>query len=216
MNLIDTYAKIKGIKTALKKEDYSNAYVLIEKMEDKLKEQINIETAKAKGGMTEKERYLMAKKIIKGVEETCPAFKGAWFENGLQCICNSFYGVVLNDKIEGLPEVPEDVKKFKMENAFKTSKDFPIDFKFDFKEIKQTLKIAKSLLKEAKMNKSSIVDIDEGVYELANKNVNIENLYNVLVLIGDVTEVDSDDSNVVSPIYLYSKKGKAILLPLRK
>ena len=99
--------------------DNSRLFELKKYLQDVLSEQI----AKEKGGQTEKNRFTVAKKYIANSIKinTNKSFHGIWYNDNkeYQYISNSHSAFKLISHIEGLPELPDDIQKPKIEEVFK-------------------------------------------------------------------------------------------------
>jgi len=210
MKLIDIYAEVTNM--VKDRENYFEFKKTSENLLKKLNEAINIESANAKGGNTEKMRYKAAKdSLSKDLHR--PALTGSWEEFDKQCFCNGFMGFMLTDKVEGLPTIPTNIEPLNLTAIFSDISRTPkFEIEFDIKEIKKNLDMAKALSKGPK----TITSVKEGIFEIGNKYTNIQYVYNALVVLGEKVTVYSDDKSTVSPVFLSSEKGRAIVLPIRK
>lgn len=209
MKLTSIYAEV--LKMTELKENHLEFEKTSKNLLKKLMEEINLESANAKGGNSAKLRYKAGKDSL-SKDTYRPALCGTWEENGYQCICNGFTGYMLSDKIEGLPVIPENSIPMKLSEIFKDMDKTPtFEIKLDIKDVKKKLDLAKAL-----KGKKKLTAIDEGIYHIGNKNVDVEYLYNTMLLIGEDAEILSNENNDISAIYFVSGKGKGILLPLRK
>lgn len=153
-------------------------------LEDLLKQYITEETVKQKGGNKEKQRLLAARRYLKESEKINmgrPALHGSWMIDGKQYMSNGLSGIELVSIIEGLKEIPKDIKPFKLLDVInctdKTSK-----IKVDTPDI-TALKIQlKNATAEAKAKKVKINKIKLGLIKVGNSIINLKLLLDTIAM----------------------------------
>jgi hypothetical protein len=162
--------------------------------------------------ITEKLRFSVAKKYCISQDYSRPQLMGTWEEKGYQSMCNGQIGFMLKDKIEGLPICTDPTRKFTLDSIIDIAEVNKINVSLDITEIKKQLDMATEVAKKRKCNINATV---EGIYNIGNKQINIQYIYVALVMLGEDLEIYSDKNSPFSPLFFVSKQGKGIVAPLR-
>lgn len=161
-----------------------------------------------------------AKRIIKNAIAHQPReyLHGAWMENGKQCLCDSYRGVILDSPIPGLPQAKTDLSAMSLDHILSPSRanhgatlSLPT-----IGELKAAIKVhdAEERVRRAKAKdrKPLTWDFGEGL-----PAVNGNYLLDMLELLPGCTATASHASPLLGAIYFQAEGvGEGILLPVRK
>lgn len=160
-----------------------------------------------------------AKRIIKNAIAVQPReyLHGAWMENGKQCLCDGFHGVILDSAIPGLPQADNSSAMFPLTVALRPSRgntgarlSLPT-----VGELKTAIKVhdaEERARKKAKNRKPLTWDFGEGL-----PAVNGNYLLDMLELLPGCTATAASYNPTLSAIYFHAEGvGEGILLPIRK
>ena len=160
-----------------------------------------------------------AKRIIKNAIAVQPReyLHGAWMENGKQCLCDGYHGVILDSEIPGLPQADTSSAMFTLNVALRPSRanNGPALSLPTVGELKSAIKIhdaEERSRKKAKNRKPLTWDFGEGL-----PAVNGNYLLDLLELLPGCTATASSNNPILSAIYFHAEGvGEGILLPVRK
>ena len=162
-----------------------------------------------------------AKRIIKNafaIQKIRDNLHGAWMENGKQCLCDGYHGVILDSAIPGLPQADTSSATFTLTVALRPSREnhgatlsLPT-----VGELKAAIKVhdAEERARKAKTKdrKPLTWDFGEGL-----PAVNGNYLLDMLELLPGCTATASHASPLLGAIYFQAEGvGEGILLPVRK
>lgn len=159
-----------------------------------------------------------AKRIIKNAIAHQPReyLHGTWMENGKQCLCDGYRGVILDSPIPGLPQAKTDLSAMSLDRILSPSRanhgatlSLPT-----VGELKAAIKVhdAEERIRRAKDRKPLTWDFGEGL-----PAVNGNYLLDMLELLPGCTATASHASPLLSAIYFQAEGvGEGILLPVRK
>lgn len=149
-------------------------------------------------GFTKNKRYIR------------PLLAGAYFIGDETMICNGFWGVIFNGRIEGLQMIPDYQKQadwgfcYDLHRAFSndtiraTKKD---EFEFNVVDLKSKLKVLKA------NNEDLTIKINSATYNL--------NILIKLVECFENCKIYNNATNNISQLILEGSNGIGVLLPLR-
>ena len=143
--------------------------------------------------------------------------KGAWMQDGKQCICDGYHAVILDSEIPGLPQVKEDMEKMPLEGIFKPLRahagvrlSLPTTG-----ELKAAIRLHKAEEKAKKASKNRRPATWDFGKDLPT--VNAEYLLDILELLPGCTATVSEIRPISSTIYFQSEGvGEGCLCPVRK
>ncbi len=162
-----------------------------------------------------------AKRIIKNAiarDEAREYLHGAWMENGKQCLCDGYRGVILDSPIPGLPQAKTDLSAMSLDRILSPSRanhgatlSLPT-----VGELKAAIKVhdAEERARKAKTKdrKPLTWDFGEGL-----PAVNGNYLLDMLELLPGCTATSASNNPTLSAIYFHAEGvGEGILLPVRK
>ena len=160
-----------------------------------------------------------AKRIIKNAIAVQPReyLHGAWMENGKQCLCDGYRGVILDSPIPGLPQAKTDISAMSQDRILSPSRanhgaalSLPT-----VGELKAAIKVhdaEERARKRARDRKPLTWDFGEGL-----PAVNGEYLLDLLELLPGCTATASHANPILSAIYFQAEGvGEGILVPVRK
>lgn len=161
-----------------------------------------------------------AKRIIENAIAYQPReyLHGAWMENGKQCLCDGYRGVILDSPIPGLPQAKTDLSAMSLDRILSPSRanhgatlSLPT-----IGELKAAIKVhdAEERVRRAKAKdrKPLTWDFGEGL-----PAVNGNYLLDMLELLPGCTATASHASPLLGAIYFQAEGvGEGILLPVRK
>ena len=161
-----------------------------------------------------------AKRIIKNAVAVQPReyLHGAWMENGKQCLCDGYRGVILDSEIPGLPQAKTDSGRMALDHIMAPSRKnggtkltLPT-----VGELKAAIKVhdaeERARKKKAKDRKPLTWDFGEGL-----PAVNGNYLLDMLELLPGCTATASHSKPILSAIYFHAEGvGEGILQPIRK
>ena len=161
-----------------------------------------------------------AKRIIKNAIARQPReyLHGAWMENGKQCLCDGYRGVILDSTIPGLPQADTSSAMFTLTVALRPSREntgarlsLPT-----IGELKAAIKVhdAEERARKAKTKdrKPLTWDFGEGL-----PAVNGNYLLDMLELLPGCTATTARNNPLLSGIYFQAEgTGEGVLLPVRK
>lgn len=161
-----------------------------------------------------------AKRIIKNAIAVQPReyLHGAWMENGKQCLCDGYRGVILDSPIPGLPQAKTDLSAMSLDRILSPSRanhgaalSLPT-----IGELKAAIKVhdveERVRRAKAKDRKPLTWDFGEGL-----PAVNGNYLLDMLGLLPGCTATASHASPLLGAIYFQAEGvGEGILLPIRK
>ena len=160
-----------------------------------------------------------AKRIIKNAIAVQPReyLHGAWMENGKQCLCDGYHGVILDSEIPGLPQAKTDSDRMALDHILSPSRKNE-GAKLTLPtvgELKAAIKVhdaEERARKKAKNRKPLTWDFGEGL-----PAVNGNYLLDMLELLPCCTATASHASPLLGAIYFQAEGvGEGILLPVRK
>ena len=162
-----------------------------------------------------------AKRIIKNafaIQKIRDNLHGAWMENGKQCLCDGYHGVILDSEIPGLPQIDSGLEKINLSRILAPSR-MNNGAKLTLPtvgELKAAIKIhdteERARKAKAKDRKPLTWDFGEGL-----PAVNGNYLLNLLELLPGCTATASSSNPILSAIYFHAEGvGEGILLPIRK
>ena len=161
-----------------------------------------------------------AKRIIKNAIAVQPReyLHGAWMENGKQCLCDGYHGIILDSEIPGLPQAKTDSGRMALDHVMAPSR-MNNGAKLTLPtvgELKAAIKIhdteERARKAKAKDRKPLTWDFGEGL-----PAVNGNYLLNLLELLPGCTATASSSNPILSAIYFHAEGvGEGILLPIRK
>lgn len=161
-----------------------------------------------------------AKRIIKSAiaRQAREYLRGAWMENGKQCLCDGFHGVILDSAIPGLPQADTSSSMFTLTVALRPSRGntgarLPLP---TIGELKAAIKVhdAEERARKAKTKdrKPLTWDFGEGL-----PAVNGNYLLDMLELLPGCTATASHAGPLIGGIYFQAEGvGEGVLLPVRK
>lgn len=163
---------------------------------------------------------IAAKRIIKNAIARQPreCLHGAWMENGKQCLCDGYHGVILDSPIPGLPQADTSSAMFTLTVALRPSRE-NTGAKLALPtvgELKAAIKIhdaeERAQKVKTKDRKPLTWDFGEGL-----PAVNGNYLLDMLELLPGCTATASHASPLLGAIYFQAEGvGEGILLPVRK
>lgn len=161
-----------------------------------------------------------AKRIIKNAIALQPReyLHGAWLENGKQCLCDGYHGIILDSEIPGLPQAKTDSGRMALDHVMAPSRKndgtkLPLP---TVGELKAAIKIhdAEERARKAKAKDRTTLTWDFGE-NLPSVQANY--LLNLLELLPGCTATASSYNPILSAIYFYAEGvGEGILMPIRK
>ena len=189
----------------------------IEELKQRLVEEIGLE--KTKNVSTQKAILNLSKSAEK--EQRSNNFKqyhkyvrsslaGAYYIGNETMICNGFYGVIFNGKIEGLQMIPDYQKQEESGTCFDLHKVITSDvlsankkedYIYNISELKNELKV----LKATKQNLHTTIN---------SATYNLESLINLLECFENC-KIYNNPTNNLSQLIFEGDNGIGILLPLR-
>lgn len=161
-----------------------------------------------------------AKRIIKNAIACQPReyLHGAWMENGKQCLCDGYRGVILDSPLPGLPQAKTDISAMSLDRILSPSRanhgatlSLPT-----IGELKAAIKVhdAEERIRRAKAKDRKPLTWDFGE-ELPAVNGNY--LLDMLEMLPGCTATASHASPLLGAIYFQAEGvGEGILLPVRK
>ena len=163
---------------------------------------------------------IAAKRIIKNAIARQPreCLHGAWMENGKQCLCDGYHGVILDSAIPGLPQADTSSAMFTLTVALRPSREnhgatlsLPT-----VGELKAAIKVhdveERARKAKTKDRKPLTWDFGEGL-----PAVNGNYLLDMLELLPCCTATASHASPLLGGIYFQAEGvGEGVLLPVRK
>ena len=201
-----TLEKIIEVSTALTAGDVKRAADVLKTIAEQLRDDIRTKEAK-KNGKTN--ALSAAKRILKTAQKTPrPALHKAFYNNGLQCVCDGFRGVQLKNALP-LDEIPADVKTVNLAQLIDNAKqnntiilELP-----ELKALKTYIKLEKFKNKVAKTKDIIYYDFGPGL-----PFVNAEFLADQLeILPGCKAYAKTNGLN----IYFESDEGRGMLCNVR-
>lgn len=160
-----------------------------------------------------------AKRIIKNAIAVQPReyLHGAWMENGKQCLCDGYHGVILDSEIPGLPQAKTDSGRMALDHILSPSRKNE-GAKLTLPtvgELKAAIKVhdaEERARKKAKNRKPLTWDFGEGL-----PAVNGNYLLDMLELLPVCTATAASYNPTLSAIYFHAEGvGEGILMPIRK
>lgn len=160
-----------------------------------------------------------AKRIIKNAVAVQPReyLHGAWMENGKQCLCDGFHGVILDSAIPGLPQAKTDSGRMALDHIVAPSRKntgakLPLPTVGELKAAIKVHDAEERARKKAKNRKPLTWDFGEGL-----PAVNGNYLLDMLELLPVCTATAASYNPTLSAIYFHAEGvGEGILLPVRK
>lgn len=181
-----------------------------------LKDAVAQDAARASGRGSAR---VAANRIIKNAIrcQTRESLHGAWMENGKQCLCDGYRGVILDSEIPGLPQVKEDMEKMSLEGILKPLRahagarlSLPTTG-----ELKAAIRLHRAEEKAKKASKNRRPATWDFGKDLPT--VNAEYLLDILELLPGCTATVSEIRPISSTIYFQAEGvGEGCLCPTRK
>lgn len=162
-----------------------------------------------------------AKRIIKNafaIQKIRDNLHGAWMENGKQCLCDGYHGVILDSEIPGLPQIDSGLEKINLSRILAPSRknDGAKLTLPTVGELKAAIKIhdAEERARKAKAKDRTTLTWDFGE-NLPSVQANY--LLNLLELLPGCTATAASCYPIRSAIYFRAEGvGEGILMPIRK
>lgn len=161
-----------------------------------------------------------AKRIIKNAIAVQPReyLHGAWMENGKQCLCDGYRGVILDSPIPGLPQAKTDTGRMDLDHilSFSRKNDSAKLTLPTVGELKAAIKVhdAEERARKAKAKDRTTLtwDFGDGL-----PGVQANYLLDMLELLPGCTATAASVNPVLSAIYFQAEGvGEGILMPIRK
>lgn len=168
------------------------------------------QTAKNGGQLA---RFRAMERIIKRAKkDNRPALHGAWIENGLQYVCDSFRLVRISEPLE-LPAIPVNVLPIDAERIIKpASKNEGARLELpDPAELRAHIKAEKAKTKGQRGARPPFWDFGDDL-----PRVNAQYLLDMLEIFPDSVAICSKSRPLLNAIYFESASGAGVLLPVRK
>lgn len=167
---------------------------------------------------SEKTAATILRKLLKVNEGKRKNLSFTWIdENRSQCACDGYRAFRLQAIVPGLPDLPDGETPFDLKRVYET-----VDLsKHEYLTVPTDAEL-EALAAEDKANKTrSGYENNEGkrrgLYFFGNglPVVNLDYLRDALKVLPDAT-ISYNPENILSPLYLSSARGDAIILPVRR
>lgn len=205
MNTQKTLSKTIEALTAIKAGDVLRARDLMETVSELIRDDIRSTEAKKTGKTS---AVNAAKRVLKAAQKTPRvALHKAFYNDGLQCICDGFRGVQFKNALP-LDELGDDVEPINFASLIDNAKQNN-DIILDLPELK-ALKTYIKLCKAENKNAAYTYDFGPGL-----PLVNAEFLADLLELLPGCKAYTRQNKTSVAPLYFECDAGRGILCPVR-
>ena len=187
----------------------------LDKIIELCRQEILEQSAKEVGGSTLVKRIKTAQKMMKGIEEyrlpkAGAATKSAADGSKYQTFNNGYFGFILYDELQGLPQ-GDPVDALDMGEQIRVAEsqmNARQEMEVDLAAIKAHIALHRAEHKGQK-------HIPSPVWKLGNHSYNAQYILDCFTILGGDVKFYNDPTRPVSGAVLESENGKAALLPLR-